>query len=193
MTALAEMPLDALTLPEADRPRMPPISGANELARRKGGQLALIHRHYLSELARVDTVLRRIEAGDAPPDDLVSIILSTDMRRNLHAAGTICGHQCQVLSMHHNIEEFSMFPKLEQQGNDALNAVINQLRREHEVVHELLIRLERDARALIERQDAESFARAHAVFRQLVQVVTSHFGYEETEIAEAIGFYLDGI
>ena len=193
MTVLSHVPLDALALPEADRPRMPPIKGAGIAARRKGGQLALIHRHYLSELARVEAVMRRIEAGDAPPEDLAAIILHSDMRKNLQAAGTICGHQCQVLTMHHNIEEHSMFPELEHQGNAALRAVVAQLRREHEVVHELLIRLEAEARQLMRRQDAESFARAHAVFRRLVAVVTSHFGYEETEIAEAIGFYLDGI
>lgn len=193
MPNLSDIPLEALTLPETDRPRMPPIPGAGEGARRKGAQLALIHRHYLTELARVDAVMRRIEAGDAPPEELASIILSTDMRRNLHAAGTICGHQCQVLTMHHNIEEYSMFPELEQQGNPMLSAIVAQLRREHEVVHELLIRLEAEARALVARQDAETFARAHAVFRRLVAVVTSHFGYEETEIAEAIGHYLDGI
>ncbi|MEX0340592.1 MAG: hemerythrin domain-containing protein [Arenibacterium sp.] len=193
MSDLSHLPLSALTLPVEDRPRMPPISGADPLARRKGGQLALIHRHYLQELARVDAVLRRIEARDAPPEELMSIILSTDLRKNLHAAGTICGHQCQVLSMHHNIEEYSMFPALEQAGNAALVAVVAQLRREHKVVHELLMRLEQEARDLVADPVQERFDRAFAIFRRLAEVVTSHFGYEEKELAEAIGEYLDGI
>ena len=193
MSDLSHLPLDALTLPVADRPHMPPIAGADPGAKRKGGQLAMIHRHYLQELSRVEAAMRRIEAGDAPPEELMSIILSTDMRKNLHAAGTICGHQCQVLSMHHNIEEYSMFPELEAAGNAALVAVVAQLRREHKVVHELLVRLEQEARALIEDPKPEHFDRAHDVFRRLADVVRSHFGYEETELAEAIGEYLGGI
>ena len=193
MSDLADLPLDALTLPDGDRPKMPPIAGASDIHRQKGRQLAAIHRHYLMEMARVAAVLDRISAGDAPPEELSSIILSTDMRRNLQAAGTICGHQCQMLGMHHNIEEYSMFPELEQQGNDALKALVAQLRQEHKVVHELLIRLEEAARALIDAPTDENFATARAVFHQLRAVVVSHFGYEETEIAEAIGYYLNGI
>ena len=193
MTDLSILHLSDLTLPEAERPKMPPIAGASDLHRQKGGQLALIHRHYLGEMARVAAVLDRIAAGDSPPEELSAIILSTDMRRNLQAAGTICGHQCQVLSMHHNIEEFSMFPELEGQGNTALAAVVAQLRREHAVVHELLVRLERAAQALIEDPVEARFDKARAIFERLRATVISHFGYEETEIAKAIGFYLDGI
>lgn len=193
MSDLSQTPLDALTLPLSERPRMLPIPNAAPGARQRGGQLAMIHRHYLQELARVDAVMRRIEAGDAPPEELVSIILSTDLRKNLQAAGTICGHQCRVLAMHHNIEEHSMFPELEQQGNAALNAVVAQLRREHKVVHELLVRLESEARALIAKPEQAGFERTHEVFRRLLNVVHSHFSYEETELAEAIGEYLGGI
>ncbi len=193
MTELAHLPLDALALPDRARPKMPPIPRATEQHRRNGRQLAAIHRHYLMEMSRVAAVLDRIAAGDAPPEDLAAIILSTDMRRNLEAAGTICGHQCQVLTIHHNIEEFSMFPELEQQGNDALTALVAQLRKEHKVVHELLIRLEAAARTLIDAPTDANFETAHATFRQLRTVVISHFGYEEQEIAEAIGYYLNGI
>jgi hypothetical protein len=193
MTDLTHIPTDALALPEADRPKMPAIAGATEAHRRAGGQLALIHNHYLSEMDRMGAVLDRIAAGDSPPEELAAIILSSDMRRNLHAAGTICGHQCQVLTMHHNIEEFSMFPELENAGNTALAAVVAQLRREHKIVHALLDRLEAAAADLMRDPTPAHFDTAHTVFRHLKTVVTSHFSYEETEIAEAIGFYLGGV
>jgi hypothetical protein len=193
MSDLAHLPLEALTLPEHDRPRMPAIAGATATHRRQGAKLAAIHRHHLIKMNRVAAVLARIAAGDDPPEALAAIILSTDMRRNLRAAGTICGEQCRVLGMHHNIEEFSMFPRLEAQGNAALASLIAQLRREHEVVHALLVRLESAAEALVVDPAPGSFDRAHVIFRQLRAVVVSHFGYEEAEIGEAIGFYLDGI
>jgi DNA-directed RNA polymerase delta subunit len=37
------------------------------------------------------------------------------------------------------------------------------------------------------------FADAKAIFSQLVEVVRSHFGYEERELEEAIGLFLDAI
>ncbi|WP_277620938.1 hypothetical protein [Pseudophaeobacter leonis] len=38
-----------------------------------------------------------------------------------------------------------------------------------------------------------NFAQAATIFRKLEEVVRSHFGYEETELAEAIGYYLGSI
>lgn len=193
MSDLATLPLDALVIDPAPRPAMPPIPGATEGERRKGRHLAVIHRHYLSEMSQVAAVLDRIRAGDAPPQRLEQIILHSDMRRNLEAAGTICGQQCQVLTMHHNIEEFHMFAGLEAPGNAALTAVVAQLRAEHKVVHELLNRLGEAARALSAEPTEAGFEAAYEIFQRLRAAVVSHFGYEETELAEAIGHYLDDI
>ncbi|MFK8042966.1 hypothetical protein, partial [Congregibacter sp.] len=63
----------------------------------------------------------------------------------------------------------------------------------HEVVNELIIRLNRAADALTENPSEAHFAHAAATFRKLEETVRSHFGYEETELAEAIGYYLGAI
>jgi hypothetical protein len=177
----------------AARPTMPPIPGATEADRRQGMQLAAIHRHYLMEMRRVDAVFRRIEAGDAPPAELAQIVLSSDMHRNLTAMGTICGQQCQVLKMHHDIEEGHMFPELAAQDNAALRAVIDRLKAEHEIVHDLLLSLDRAAAALRTDPSDATFTTARTAFDALSAAIRSHFTYEETELAEAIGVYLDGI
>jgi len=180
-------------LEEAARPTMPPIPGATDADRRQGTQLAAIHRHYLMEMGRIDMVFRRIEAGDAPPPDLAQIVLSTDTARNLAATGTICGQSCQMLMAHHNIEEGHMFPELAGQPNEALRAVVAKLRAEHEVIHALLLELHAAAQALVATPTEATFAAARTAFDRLHGAIRSHFGYEETELAEAIGFYLDGI
>lgn len=41
--------------------------------------------------------------------------------------------------------------------------------------------------ALMFEVDAEKYTEAGAVFRQVETVVRSHFGYEETQLEEAIG------
>ena len=193
MTTLAHIPLDQLDLEEAARPKMPAIAEATDADRRKGRHLAAIHRHYLSEMAQIAAVLERIKAGDTPPEELASIVLASEMRKNFEVAGTICGHQCRVLTMHHDIEEQSLFPTLAAQGNVALTKVVNKLRAEHLVIHELLTRLGGAAQDLSKTPDETHFKAAFAVFFKLRTSVLSHFGYEEKELEEAIGLYLDGL
>lgn len=193
MTDLTHHTLETLDLNEADRPSAPPIAGAGSEHHRAGAQLALIHRHHLMEVAKIAAVLHRIEAGDAPPEDLYDIVLASDMAENFRAFGSLCGQECRILTVHHDIEQASMFPKLEQAGDGMFAQIVAKLRAEHEVVHELLTRLERAAMALMYDQTEANFAEAAEVFRKLETVVRSHFKYEETELAEAIGFYLGGV
>lgn len=193
MPDLSDVPLEALVIDPKPRPKMVPIPGATDAHRRKGRQLAMIHAHYLQEVARADAVLRRIRAGDAPPEELQGIILHSDMRRNFAAAGTVCGHQCAMLKMHHDIEEAHMFPGLEAPAHAVLNTVVARLKDEHKIIHELLNRLSDAAEALAQDPSPAHFDTAERTFQTLRTAISSHFGYEEEELAEAIGLYLDGI
>ena len=185
--------LDDLTLDEASRPKAPKIAEATDIHRRQGRQLAAIHRHYLMEMAQIGAVLARIEAGEAPPENLRQIVLSLDMAENLRAFGNLCGHECLVLKFHHDIESSDMFPRIEAAGGGIFREVVAKLLSEHEVVHELILRLGRAANALTEDPQAAKFVHAATTYRKLEKVVRSHFGYEEEELAEAIGYYLGSI
>lgn len=193
MADLSTRALEDLSLNETARPSAPPVPGATDMHRRQGRQLAAIHRHYMMEMAQIAAVLARIEAGDTPPEHLKRIVLSLDMSENLSAFGSICGRECQVLKFHHDIESSDMFPRIEAAGAGMFREIVTKLKAEHEVVHELIMRLERAADALTHDPSADNFARAAAVFRKLEEIVRSHFKYEETELAEAIGYYLGSI
>ena len=193
MKDLSTHSLDELTLDESSRPRAPKVPAATDMHRRQGRQLAAIHRHYLMEMAQIGAVLARIEAGDAPPENLKRIVLSLDMAENLRAFGSLCGRECQVLKFHHDIEGSDMFPRIEAAGGGQFREVVAKLLSEHEVVHELIIRLGRAAEALMEDPVEANFVRAANTYRKLEEVVRSHFGYEETELEEAIGYYLGSI
>lgn len=193
MTDLSTQLLDELNLDEAARPKAPPVPEATDIHRRQGRQLAAIHRHYLREMGQIGAVLARIEAQDAPPEQLKQIVLSLDMAENFRAFGTLCGRECQVLKFHHDIESTDMFPRIEAAGGGRFREVVAKLKAEHEVVHELIIRLSRAADVLAEDPSEENFVYAGNTFRKLEEVVRSHFGYEETELAEAIGYYLGSI
>lgn len=193
MTDLSTQPLDELSVDEAARPKAPPVPEATDLHRRQGQQLAAIHSHYLREMAQIGAVLARIEARDAPPEHLKRLVLSLDMAENFRAFGSLCGRECHVLKFHHDIESTDMFPRIEAAGGGRFREVVAKLKAEHEVVHELIIRLSRAADALAESPSEANFVQAGNTFRKLEEVVRSHFGYEETELAEAIGYYLGSI
>ena len=193
MTDLSTQPLDELNLDEAARPKAPPVPEATDIHRRQGGQLAAIHRHYLREMGQIGAVLARIEARDAPPEQLKQLVLSLDMAENFRAFGSLCGRECQVLKFHHDIKSTDMFPRIEAAGGGRFREVVAKLKAEHEVVHELIIRLSRAADALAASPSEANFVAAGNTFRKLEEVVRSHFGYEETELAEAIGYYLGSI
>lgn len=186
---LRSVPLADLTVESGTRPPRPDLGAVKAHQRQPGQHLAAIHRHYLMEMGRIAQVLRRIEAGDAPPAELKSIVLNADMTKNFRAFGTICGQECRVLTMHHDIEEQSIFPQMHARGSDAVRAIVERLRAEHLVVHEVLERLAAVADDLSRSPDAESFAQAGAIFDKLWEVVKSHFHYEETTLEEALGYY----
>lgn len=190
---LADLPLDALSVEAGERPKAPPIEAATDQDRAKGHHLALIHRHYLGDLARIQRVLRRVEAGDAPPADLADIVLHSEMAQNLRACGSICGQACHALMMHHDIEEAHMFPGIEGPAVEGIRAVVARLRDEHRVIHELLDRLAEAAIACADDPTDDRFAALNAVYSRLFEQIRSHFRYEETELQEAIGVYLGGI
>lgn len=193
MTDISTLPLDDLNLHEAARPKAPPVPEATTVHRRQGQQLAAIHSHHLREMGQIGAILQRIEARDAPPEHLKQLVLSLDMAENFRAFGSLCGRECHVLKFHHDIESADMFPRIEAAGGGKFREIVAKLKEEHEVVHELIIRLARAADALAETPSEANFIQAGNTFRKLEEVVRSHFGYEETELAEAIGYYLGSI
>ncbi|MEO1557816.1 MAG: hemerythrin domain-containing protein [Pseudomonadota bacterium] len=192
MSNLSDTPLDALSVEFGTRPRAPKLDNVSDAQRAKGRQLAHIHAHYLQDMARISMVIDRIEAGDTPPAHLARIVLATDMAQNYAAFGNLCGQGCQMLTMHHNIEEHHMFPEIEGKAHP-FAALIARLREEHKVVHELLDRLARCARDLVHQPDEAGFAQAREIYRALNRAIESHFGYEERELEAAIGVYVDRI
>jgi iron-sulfur cluster repair protein YtfE (RIC family) len=186
---LRHTPLEELSVEKGIRPSKPDLGTVQPDTRRAGRHLAAIHRHYLGDLARIAEVLQRVKAGDAPPAELAHIVLDTDMAQNLRAVGTICGQECGVLKMHHDIEEQSIFPLLHGRGTSQIKAIVDRLQAEHLVVHEILERLAVAADTLSEVPSAENFEHTNEIFDRLLSIVRSHFHYEETTLEEALGAF----
>lgn len=176
-------------LKEEARPTAPEFPEANEQTAQAGRHLAAIHRMHLGELVRTRQLLEHIRKGKAAPALLVEAIPQMDMTQNMRTFGNLCGRNCMVVSGHHNIEEYDTFVRLEDGQNELLNIVVGKLREEHKVIHALLDQLYAAAVDLVQNPGEDSFATCANVFEQLEAVVKSHFGYEETELKDALGVF----
>ena len=137
-----------------------------------------------------------VETGTRPRAPTLPDATDAQRAKGRHLAAIhahyLCGQGCQMLTMHHNIEEHHLFPEIE--GKAApFTALIARLREEHKVVHELLDRLAACSERLTRSPDAAGFAETRAVFAALHRAIQSHFGYEERELEAAIGVYMDRI
>ena len=173
-----------------ERPSMPALQNVTEAEYRPGLHLAAIHRMHLRDMQRLTHMLEQVEQGAVSPEVFAQEVSNVELTHNMRMFGTMCGRECQVLTFHHDAEEHMIFPQLEQQNIQALSRVVERLKQEHLIVHELITRLETAAQALVQNPDEHNLAKAKATFAQLHTVVISHFGYEETELREALGRFV---
>ena len=80
-----------------------------------------------------------------------------------------------------------MYPRLRR--SDGLRRVLDRLGAEHRTVHALLERIRAIVRSVASAPTREQVLDLREVYGVFERVVISHFGYEERELEEAIGYY----
>ncbi len=68
-------------------------------------------------------------------------------------------------------------------------AVLSRLAQEHTIVHELISRLQQTVARLPHGAGPEYLHQIFSAFEAVESVVISHFGYEEKELEESLGYY----
>ena len=175
-------------LDDATRPKAPKIASVTAAQRRVGKRLALIHAHHLDQIGQVRRVMEQVEAGEESAATLLDAISSMQMTANYRLFGNLCGRECQMLTLHHMIEDEHMFPAL-RQASGTLKELVDRLSQEHAVIHQLLETLEDRARNTVGHPTREAFAALKVAFLALERFIRSHFGYEQEELEEALGYY----
>jgi iron-sulfur cluster repair protein YtfE (RIC family) len=168
-------------LDDSKRPKAPKIENLTPAQRRQGRRLSLYHNHHREQMREVEYAMQQID------ETLLTKISQLDMRHNFKIFGNMCGQECQMLTFHHQAEDTQLFPILQKQGSDGLRKVVDRLAAEHLVIHELLDELEVGSTAALQTPTPEAYANLHATFKTLDTCVRSHFGYEETELEDALG------
>lgn len=174
-------------LDDATRPTAPDIPGVTPAQRAHGRRLAAYHRLHLHELAKVRDGLENLLAGTASVEEFTGRVSTMMMVENYRRFQTLCGNQCALLEMHHTIEDQRLFPALRQENG--LRKVLDRLSAEHLTIHALIDRLVEMSKALSIEPSSGNEGMLREVYAALERVVVSHFGYEERELEEALGFF----
>lgn len=180
-------------------PEIPDLTDAEAHA---GSHLARVHQMYLRDLNQIEALMWAIREGRADPATLAPALRALPMAENLRLFGTVCGQACGALSNHHMIEDSSLFPHIERSAIDHA-PLVARLRAEHKVIELALEHLAEKADALARVQGGEgegdddaaaqatgtqavdhhAFESAAESYAELLAVLRSHFGYEETRLA----------
>jgi hemerythrin-like domain-containing protein len=106
------------------------------------------------------------------------------MCQNYWTLGAFCAAYCRVVSVHHAIEDQSMFPDLKAK-DQSLGPVLERLQHEHEGIAKVLGEIDAGLVAMVE--DEERLDYAQEAVEHLSDALLAHLKYEEDQLLEPIG------
>ncbi len=171
---------------ESTRPVAPPPpagQGYTGQGRAGGRHLVDVHDHLRAELTQVRAVVDQVADGAMGVGAARSIINTMTMRQNNWTLGAYCESYCRLVATHHTLEDRAVFPRL-RTADPGLGPVIDRLEREHEVIAEVLERVDRALVALVAEPDG--IAAVHDAADLLTDTLLSHLSYEERELVEPL-------
>jgi hemerythrin-like domain-containing protein len=178
---MSEPPFDESSRPRAAKQ---PDAVPTPAGRRGQHALVMIHTHLRHELSRVVRAVEAVAAGNLDAGAARSMINESAMRRNYRAAGSFCAQYCQVVEVHHTIEDRHMFVVIGD-ADPSLRPVLDRLSVEHGIIHGILMGLDRLLVRMV--TDAVGAVEVAVEARRLEAALNSHLDYEEAELLEPIG------
>ena len=106
------------------------------------------------------------------------------MRQNNWTLGTYCAQLLPLVTGAPHARGRAVFPHLRAQPTRGSRPVIDRLEEEHQVIHDVLERVDRALVALVAEPDGRAAA-ARAV-DLLTDTLLSHLSYEERELVEPL-------
>lgn len=178
-----------------DRPQAADLTGRP--ARNGPGNhrsLVQIHDHLRGELSQIRQAAVEVGAGVLTPEAARDLINRMTMRQNRWTLGSFCAAYCRVVTIHHTIEDTSMFPALAAAAPE-LDPVLQRLEAEHEVIADVLDRFDRALVLLVLENGPDPSptdatdgpAEIARLATELSDLLLSHLAYEEDELAQGLG------
>jgi len=178
---------------EDTRPAGPPADPEHRYSAQQqaaGRHLIDVHDHLRAELEQLRDIVQQVARGAEEAQAARSFLAQMTIRQNSWTLGTFCETYCRVVTQHHTLEDRSVFPHL-RRSEPALRGVLDRLHEEHEVIADLLERVDRALISLV-AHEPEGMDNVHAAIDLLTDALLSHFAYEERELIEPLarlGFY----
>ena len=184
----AERPWDDAERPSATT--LDPDRRYSDDEQAAGRHLIDVHDGLRAELTRLRDLVEQLSRGTTDAGAVRSFLNRMTIRQNNWTLGTFCATYCRVVAHHHTLEDRSVFPHLER-SDPKLAPVIDRLEQEHEIIAELLERVDRALVALVSAE-GDGIADVRGTIDLLTDALRSHFSYEERELIEPLarhGFY----
>lgn len=182
------MLLDIQFLDDATRPPLQKLEGLTDAQREPGQHLRMVHDHLRDNMTTLGKLIERANAGSVTSAEIAAETADLAMVANYRRFGNLCGQHCNIVNMHHSIEDAHLFPVLAQQSA-GFKLIADRLRAEHVVVHELLERLVDALNTLAAEPTPARFEDAKTVYHALERVLLSHLGWEEDAMGDALGYF----
>ncbi|HWD95339.1 MAG TPA: LLM class flavin-dependent oxidoreductase, partial [Acidimicrobiales bacterium] len=182
-----QLPWDESTRPS--RPESAPDVVYTDRGRAVGSHLIDVHDHLRSELSKVRNLMDEVRAGSVDPQNARDALNEMTIRQNDWTLGAYCAAYCRMVAVHHGLEDDAIFPHL-RECEPYLEPVIDRLVEEHEVIHQVLNRIDQSLVDLVATPgDFDDLQRSTDL---LTDTLLSHLAYEERELVEPLarfGFY----
>ncbi|HEX4256175.1 MAG TPA: LLM class flavin-dependent oxidoreductase, partial [Streptosporangiaceae bacterium] len=174
---------------EAGRPTGPvrdPARTYTPQEQADGRQLIEVHDALRAELDQIFDLIDQVAAGTMNAATARSHINEMTMRQNNWTLGSYCESYCRLVTVHHTIEDRSLFPYLRHR-DPRLGPVIERLQAEHRVIHDVLDRVDRALVTFVSAADRDAaLSGLRAAADLLSDTLRSHLSYEERELVEPI-------
>ncbi|MDX6204141.1 MAG: hypothetical protein QOF39_198 [Frankiales bacterium] len=157
---------------------------STRIGRAQQDLLRQVHQHLRSELTAILDAVDQVAAGAADPESTRSLINALTMRQNYWTLGSFCSGYCRTLTMHHGIEDAAMFPGLVAR-EPGIAAVAERLSAEHEVIHDVLVELDKALVALVD--GGSDLPAVREQVQLLSDLLLPHLAYEEEQLMPVIG------
>ena len=189
-TARAAAPRSSGTRAPARPARTPESEREYTASEQAAGQhLVDIHNALRAELAQLHDVIGQVARGIVDAGTARSMINTMTLRQNNWTLGAFCESYCRIVTGHHTLEDRSVFPHLRAR-DPRLAPVLDRLHEEHEVIADVLDRVDRALVALV--SEADGIDQLRGAVDLLSDTLLSHLSYEERELVQPLsqhGFY----
>ncbi len=173
-------------LDEAKRPHVAPTESGpvTAIGRESQETLLQVHEHLRTELAEIREAAAQVATGALDPAAARTLLNRMALRQNYWTLGAFCAQYCRVVSIHHTIEDYQMFPSLRREDK-ALVPVLDRLHWEHEVIAEQIDRVDRALVAMM--NDPARITEVQRAADELGDMLLSHLAYEEDQLLGPLG------